>query len=99
MGAAQRGQHSLDIGSVLQGPKGLCWEVVKLDKEDIALRWRMSKTLKQDVLVINAVAEKNNDFPFQDLTPGRFCLKKEALDQFKLLKTKKVSWSRDDFNA
>ena len=92
-------QHSLDIGSVLQGPKGLCWEVVKLDKEDIALRWRMSKTLKQDVLVINAVAEKNNDFPFQDLTPGRFCLKKEALDQFKLLKTKKVSWSRDDFNV
>lgn len=95
----QRLEHSLKIGSVLQGPRGLCWEVVKLNKKDIALRWRMSKTLKQDVLVINAVAEKNNDFPFQDLTPGRFCLKKEALDKFKLLKTKKVSWSRDDFNA
>ena len=42
---------------------------------------------------------KRKDFPFQDLTPGRFCLKKEALDQFKVLKTKKVSWSRDDFNV
>ena len=51
-------EQRLDIGSVLQGPKGLCWEVVKLDKKDIALRWRMSKTLKQDVSVINAVAEK-----------------------------------------
>ncbi len=91
-------QRSLKVGCTLEGPKGLCWEVVKVNKTSIALRWRMSDTLKQDVLVINAVAEKNKDFPFTDLTPGSLCLNKEVLDQFKL-STQKVSWSRANFDA
>jgi hypothetical protein len=91
-------QRSLKVGCTLEGPKGLCWEVVKVNKTSIALRWRMSDTLKQDVLVINAVAEKNKDFPFTDLTPGSLCLNKEVLDQFKI-STQKVSWSRANFDA